>query len=268
MEGQKQLVSARMTASARQWILRVAGFAGLAAFGFFFLLTFSVPQGVETFARDYITQRVAERVDSTLGSSLAGTNEALPEVARRLLERNTAQAELLKARARKLLESALAEIRDPDCACRLRAWRDSSIESPAALDPVNQQLQFFVHGTYLRVVDDLTREVRIFTAINAGAFLLLLIVSFAKPGAARHLFVPGLLLVASSLLCTFLYVFEQNWLLTIVEGSYVGYAYAAWLCSAYLFLCDIALNRGRVTTALGNGAINFLGGAIAALTPC
>jgi hypothetical protein len=67
---------------------------------------------------------------------------------------------------------------------------------------------------------------------------------------------------------TFLYVFEQNWLLTIVEGSYVGYAYAGWLGGAYLLLCDIALNRGRVTTSLANGAINVLGGAIAALTPC
>lgn len=257
-----------MTAASQQWTLRIAGIAGLAVFASFFVLTFSVPQWVETFARDYITERVTERVDATLGSSLAAANEALPEAARRLLERNTSHIEKLQERSHELLESALAEIRDPDCACRLRAWLDSSIESPTALEPVNQQLRFLVHGTYVRVVADLKREIRVFTAINGGAFLLLLIVSFAKPGAARHLFVPGLLLVASTLLCTFLYVFEQNWLLTIVEGSYVGYAYAGWLGIAYLFLCDIALNRGRVTTNLVNGAIEVLGGTIAALSPC
>jgi hypothetical protein len=257
-----------MTAASRQWTLRVAGFSGLAAFAFIFLLTFSVPQWVETFARDYVTERVTEQVDSALGSSLAAAGDALPESARRLLERNTSHVEKLTARSRVVLKSALAEIRDPGCKCRLRAWLDAGIESTAALGPVDSHLRFLVHGTYLRVVEDLTREIRIFTAINGGAFLLLLIVSFAKPGAARHLFVPGLLLVASTLLCTFLYVFEQNWLLTIVEGSYVGYAYAAWLGVAYLFLCDIALNHGRVTTTLANAAIEVLGGAIAALTPC
>jgi len=257
-----------MTAASRQWILRVAGFAGLAAFAGFFLLTFSVPQAVETYARDYVAQRVAERVDSTLGSSLAVANGERSEAARRLLERNTAYAGKLKERSRAMLEAALAEIRDPDCACRLRAWLDSNIESPAALDPVNQQLRFLVHRTYMRVVEDLKREIRIFTAINAGAFLLLLVVSFAKPGAARHLFVPGILLVASALLCAYLYVFEQNWLLTVVEGSYVGYAYAGWLGGAYLFLCDIALNRGRVTTTVANAAIETLGATVAALTPC
>ena len=257
-----------MTAASQLGILRIAGVAGLAAFAFFFILTFSVPRWVETFARDYITERVTERVDATLGSSLAAANETLPDAARRLLERNTSHMAKLQEHSRELMAAALAEIRDPDCACRLRALLHSGGESSAALEPVNQQLRFLIHGTYMRVVADLKREIRIFTAINAGAFLLLLIVSFAKPRAARHLFVPGLLLVASTLLCTFLYVFEQNWLLTIVEGSYVGYAYAGWLGSAYLFLCDIALNRGRVTTTLANGAIEVSGVAVAALTLC
>lgn len=257
-----------MTAASQLGTLRVAGIAGLAAFAFFFILTFSVPRWVETFARDYITERVTERVNATLGSSLAAADEAFPDAARRLLERNTSYMEKLEARSHQLMAAALAEIRDPDCACRLRGLLDSETASSAALEPVNQQLRFLVHGTYMRVVADLKREIRIFSGVNAGAFLLLLIVSFAKPGAARHLFVPGLLLAASTLLCTFLYVFEQNWLLTIVEGSYVGYAYAGWLGTAYLFLCDIALNRGRVTTTLVNMAIEALGVTVTALSLC
>ena len=257
-----------MTAASQLGTLRIAGIVGLAAFAFFFILTLSVPRWVETFARDYIAERVTERVDTTLGSSLAAANEAIPDAARKLLERNTSYREKLRAPSRELMAAALAEVRDPDCACRLRALLHSSDGSLAALEPVNQQLRFFIHGTYMRVVTDLKREIRIFTAINAGAFLLLLVVSFAKPGAARHLFVPGLLLAASTLLCTFLYLFEQNWLLTIVEGSYVGYAYAGWLGIAYLFLCDIALNRGRVTTHLVNAVLAALGVAITALTSC
>jgi hypothetical protein len=36
----------------------------------------------------------------------------------------------------------------------------------------------------------------------------------------------------------------------------------------FLFLCDIALNRGRVTTRLANGVINGMGSAAASFTPC
>ena len=77
-----------------------------------------------------------------------------------------------------------------------------------------------------------------------------------------------LLLAIATVFCTYLYVFEQNWLMTIVEGSYLGWAYAGWLGVAYLFLCDIALNRGRVTTRLVNGVLEAFGSAISSLTPC
>ena len=50
-------------------------------------------------------------------------------------------------------------------------------------------------------------------------FLLLSLVSFLKPRAIRHLFVPGVLLFVATLLCAWLYVFEQNWLLTIIHGE-------------------------------------------------
>ena len=31
-----------------------------------------------------------------------------------------------------------------------------------------------------------------------------------------------------------MYVFEQNWLLTIIHGDYLGLAYAAWLGVVFL----------------------------------
>jgi hypothetical protein len=54
----------------------------------------------------------------------------------------------------------------------------------------------------------------------------------------------------------------------MLHGSYVGWAYAAYLALVFLFLCDIAFNRGRVTTRLLNGVNSSLGGIVSALTPC
>ncbi|MBC8024750.1 MAG: hypothetical protein H7Y89_02050 [Steroidobacteraceae bacterium] len=83
----------------------------------------------------------------------------------------------------------------------------------------------------------------------------------------RHLFLPGVLLVVATLFCSYLYLFSQNWLLTIIEGSYLGFAYVAWLGVAYFFLCDIGLNRARLTSTIVNGIGSVIGSA-AALLPC
>ena len=56
-----------------------------------------------------------------------------------------------------------------------------------------------------------------------------MLVSFLKPEDTRALFVPGVLLTVSTLTCAYLYLFEQNWLLTMIHGNYLGFAYAAYL---------------------------------------
>jgi len=61
--------------------------------------------------------------------------------------------------------------------------------------------------------------------------------------------------------------FEQNWLLTIIYNDYLGFAYLGYLLIVFLFLCDIVLNRARVTTKIVNAIGNALG-PVGSLTPC
>jgi hypothetical protein len=82
------------------------------------------------------------------------------------------------------------------------------------------------------------------------------------------LLLPGALLLTATLVCASLYLFEQNWLLTLIHGDYMGWAYASYLGIAFLFLCDIALNKGRLTTEVLNGISGALGGVFSALSPC
>jgi hypothetical protein len=124
-----------------------------------------------------------------------------------------------------------------------------------------------IQASYMDVATDLKRDIRIFAAANAGAFFLLVLISFLKPQAVRHLFVPGLLLCAATLVCVYGYVFEQNWLLTLINGSYLGFAYATYLGVVFLLLCDVVLNRGRITTRLANGLVHGVGGTLS-LIPC
>lgn len=257
------------------WIMRVIGVAGAAAFGFFFAITFATPQWVEHFAADFIESRVGEKVDAGIdGIRPERGDSAMSRLAESLYRQNQEQIDRLKqdlkGRAQERWALALAEVRDLSCECRekiLQALTLGSVLELESREAANQRLTAFIQASYMEVATDLKRDIRIFTATNAGAFILLLLISFLKPQAVRHLLVPGLLLVVATLLCTYGYVFEQNWLLTVINGSYLGLAYAVYLGVAFLFLCDIAINRGRVTTRLANGVVGSLGG-ISSLLPC
>ena len=72
---------------------------------------------------------------------------------------------------------------------------------------------------------------------------------------------PAFVLVGAVLLAGGLYLFNQDWLHTIVFGDYLGLGYAAYLALVAAMLADIAFNRARVINVL----LNALGAAVA---PC
>jgi hypothetical protein len=231
---------------------------------------------VETFGKDFIAREAAEKVNAQIDAiGPPQGNGALERAAARIYESNAERINALKLglkdRTRDLFLVALDQVRNFDCACRERieiAWHGMNLAQLAALAADNERMLGIVHGGYMSVVNELRQEIRIFTGTNAVAFLLLLLVSFAKPAAARHLLFPGVLLLMATVFCAFLYVTSQDWLLTLIHGDYVGWAYAAYLGLVFGFLLDIALNRGRVTVHIGNGFSEAFGGIFSALTPC
>ncbi|MEM8817759.1 MAG: hypothetical protein AAGE85_18220 [Pseudomonadota bacterium] len=259
----------------RKFSLRLISVTGAALYLSFFALTYSVPGWVEEFAASYIESEAEKRIDSTIDAVRPPESEsALGQLAQSMYARNEARIEQDKAMLRNKVHeqwaTALAAIRDLDCECRQR-WEDrfrTGFETQVLLaQTANEEISRFIQSTYMDVVTELKRDIRIFAASSAAAFLLLLLVSLLKPQAITHLFLPGLLLAASTVICSYFYVFEQNWLLTIIHSSYLGFAYAAWLGMVFLLLCDIVMNRARATTKILNGILNLLGSAVSVL-PC
>ena len=255
---------------SRQVTLRLAGSAGAALFAFFFALTYHTPEWVEDFAATYIEGKVVDKVDATIDSLDAPQgDDALSRYAAQLVKQNEARIAQLKdsrkAEARTQLAACIAEIRGltAEQRARLQTWlEDGAKFKISSLQWENTQLVAIIQSGYLGVVADLKRDIRIFAASNAAAFLLLLLVSFLKPGQTRALFVPGILLATSTAICAYLYVFEQNWLLTLIHGNYLGLAYTAWLGVTFLLLCDIWLNQARVTVRILDSVAHAVGAAI------
>jgi hypothetical protein len=257
--------------AARNLTLRIIGAAGAILFGFFFALTYHTPRWVEDFAAGYIEGRVAQKLDRTVDNLAAPQGDsALSRYAADLYRKNEARIadykELLKSNIREQLAICIPQVRvmSDELRGRIETWvRDGAVLGIGELQLDNSRLVALIQSGYLAVVADLTHDIRIFTATNVAAFLLLLLVSFLKPEFVRELFVTGVLLAISTLACAYLYVFEQNWLLTIVQGSYLGTAYMAWLGLSFLFLCDVWLNNARVTARL----LDVLSGILVSAIP-
>ncbi|QMU61675.1 MAG: hypothetical protein GKR92_08185 [Gammaproteobacteria bacterium] len=161
-------------------------------------------------------------------------------------------------------------MRDLDCECRKKyaaLIKDNFQIRLVSLQAANEKLGDYMKTKYMAVVTELKRDIRIFTGSNMLIFFLLLVASLLKPKAMTHLFLPGVLLVTSTLICSYFYIFEQNWLFTIIYSDYLGYGYLAYVGVLFLFLCDIVFNRGRVTTEIINALLNAIGSA-ASLLPC
>ncbi len=244
--------------AAQRLILRIIGVAGAALFAFFFALTYHTPTWVEDFAASYIEDQVAEKVDATIDAlGLPEGGDALSRYAAGLYRKNEAKIseykELLKGKAHEQLAICIPKVRalSEEQRRRLDQWVEEGAKlSIGELQLDNSRLISLIQPGYLDMVRALKREIRLFTASNAIAFLLLVLVSLVRPEAVRSLFIPGLLLALSTLVCAFLYVFQQNWLLTIVHRDYLGFTYAAYLGIVFLFYCDVWFNEGRISTRI------------------
>ena len=242
---------------------------GTLIFGSAFVLSYINPAFVESIAREVVRMEVERRVGERL-NSLEGSKIA--ELARRVSGQNASEIAELKRKVaegvpRKVAEIA-TEMRNPDCPCRKTVektvagiFEDRTLE----LSRLNERLALLVRTKYMEVAAALTREFRIFSGANALVFALLGITVLIRERAQRQLALPAVVLVGAAGLVGYLYVFNQNWLHSVLFGEYVGLAYFGYLALAVALLCDIVFNRARVTTELVNAVLQVVGSAIHAV---
>jgi len=256
-------------------ILRIIGLIGVLIFGTSFYFTYGVPGGVEEVAKDFIKERIEEETREKIDSlSFAASESTLGKLALKMMKGREQEIEELKI---KLQEKAyeqsaavIAEMRDLSCECRIKyaqRLKENMELRISNLEAMNEKIMGFMKSKYMEVVNKLTQELRIFTGSNLAMFFLLLLASFLKPKAVIQLFIPGLLLATSTVICSYFYLFEQNWFFTIIYSDFLGFWYLAYVGGLFLWFCDIIFNRARVTTQVMNMVLNAIGSALQAV-PC
>jgi hypothetical protein len=260
-------------------ILRLFSFFGILLFAPLFAVTFLDASLIEKSASGFIEWKIGndanQKIDAIQIPKSSKLEQLLGDRAKEMLATTDADIEQIKSQLKtelpSILADELAKLRNLDCECR-KKWEKKFeagfLSQLSSLDIQRQRLIEFSRAKYMDIVTQLTRDIRIFLGSNLAVFILLFFISLLKPIATQHLFLPAGLLFISSIICSYFYLFEQNWFFTIIYADYTGYWFSAYLIMVFLFLCDISFNRARVTTEIINILLNSIGKAASNLSPC
>ena len=243
-----------------------------------FIFTFADPHLIEKSGKAFIEWKLQtetnKKIDSIHIPKAGKLEKLLGAKARKLREETERKLEIIKKQLKNdapaIIAAQIAKLRNLDCECR-RKWEERiriSMESRlVSLEVAKSKLIDFTHVKYMEIVRKLTMDVRVFLGANSVVFIFLLLVSFLKPRAVKHLFLPGGLMLISTAICSYFYIFNQNWFYTIIYNDYTGFAYIGYLVFVFAVLCDIVFNKARVTTEIINAILQAIGQA-GSLVPC
>jgi hypothetical protein len=251
--------------------LLLIGALGALLFGAAYIASLAEPLLVERAAREVVRleveRRVGERINDLSNSNIA--NVARGALAKANVDLDAASKELA-AEVPQRVAKAIGDLLTATCECRKRlteALVKGQQERIISLQQARERLSSLIEASYASVTSNLLREFRIFTASNAAAFAMLLVVTYYRRAAALQLALPAVVLLGAVSLVGTLYIFNHNWLHTVLYSQYVGLGYVAYLGVAGAFLSDVVFNRARVTTSIVNAALQAVGSALHAV-PC
>lgn len=251
--------------------LRLVGIFGITLFGALFLVTFLSPEKIESSAKGFvqaqIEKEVREKQSAITDNSVASKAKILAD--KLGLESDRIQEDLANNLPEKIA-AIIASLCGYDCE-RQKAVAQSItlgyLDRLKNIQLAQNTLGEIVKGKYLEIVGNLKFDLRIFLGANCGMFIILLLISLLKPQAAVHLYLPGILLLAATLVASGIYIFGQDWFYTILYNDYMGFGYLAYLSIIFALFVDIVMNKAKVTCEAINAIANLVGSAFSAL-PC
>lgn len=251
--------------------LKSIGIFGLLLFGALFSLTLLSPTTIEESAKGFIKfqieKEVHEKYESASQSSIANT--ALDFAERLGFEKKKIQEDLSNKLPEKIA-NIIASMCGYDCEKKkalAQTITSGYLERINNIEVAQDTLGNIVKGKYIEIIGNLKTDLRIFLGTNFFMFLVLLSVSFFKPQAVTHLFLPAMLLLLATVVSSSIYIFGQDWFYTILYNDYMGFGYLAYTAVIFGVLLDISFNKARVTSEVINGIANIIGSAVS-VAPC
>ncbi len=243
--------------------LKLIGLFGVVLFGVLFSVTFVSPETAEKSAKGFVKYQIEKEVRKKQESI---SQSSVANKARNIADQLGFEADKIQADIENNLPEKIAAVMASMCGydCEKKKAVTKSITSGyleriKTIQVAQYTLGDIIKGKYLEIISKLKLDLRIFLGTNFIMFLFLLLVSFTKPQAVAHLFLPGVLLLLATVISSCIYVFGQNWFYTILYSNYMGFAYLAYIAVIFSVLLDIVINKARVTTEIINSIFSGIG---------
>ncbi len=244
-------------------------------YGAGFVYSLSSAESIEKNARGFIKHQVSKKTHEKIDNT--GTkykDNKLVKLSAKIFKKKTAQIKLYKKALKEKIDekivSVMAKMSDMSCECRQKYTKfihGFIVEEISDLKKATKKLEEFMMHKYMFVVQNLIKDFRIFLGSSFLILLLMSLMLYLKPQANLQINLLAVMMMASTFIGSYMYVFKQNWFYTIIYNDYIGFAYLAYMGIVFLLLLDIIFNKARVTTEIVNAILNIIGSAVSAV-PC
>jgi len=251
--------------------LKTIGILGLILFSLLFGLTYGLPHTVEKSAKGFVQKQIAIEIEEKyLQAKESSVAKKALSIANKLgFEKEQIVSGLDNDLPNKIA-SVIANMCGYDCEKKkavAASITKSYVKQIANIEVAQYNLGEVIKGKYIKIVESLRFDLRIFLGTNSMMFLVLVIAAFLKPQAVTQLFLPGMLLLTATIISSSIYIFGQDWFYTILYNDYMGFGYVAYLSIIFGFLMDVTFNKAQVTSEILNAFFNAVGSSLSCV-PC
>ncbi len=255
-------------------IIKLFLILGTIVYGAAFVYSFTSPQTIEKNARGFIKEQVSKKTHEKIDN--IGTkykDNKLVKLSSRIVKKKKEKLKLykkaLKHKIDEKLAAVMAKMLDLDCKCRQKykgIFHNVLIATITDMKTATKKLERFMTQKYMYVVENIIKDFRIFLGSSFVVLLIMLLLLFSKPQVGIQVNMLAGLMLLSTVVSSYFYIFKQNWFYTIIYNDFVGFAYLMYLGIIFLFLCDIIFNKARITTEVVNAILNAIGSSLTAIS--
>jgi len=242
-------------------------------YGALVAFTFISPHTIEKEARVFITQKVSEktheRIDA-IGSSKIFKHKIFKKAKEKLKEKKSKLAmykRLLHEKADEKLAAVMAKVQNLDCECREKHQKIFHAVLTGMVKSVGtavKNIEKFMTQSYMKIMQKVLDDFKIFAGTNFVVSFILVLLLFFKPQENSSLNILSGMMILSTIICSYFYIFEQNWFFTLIFNDFVGFWYVLYLFLVFMFFVDIVFNKGRITDAI----LSSIGNAFSSVGNC
>lgn len=113
-----------------------------------------------------------------------------------------------------------------------------------------QSIMEALKDRYMKTIDLLVRDLRIFTGVNAIAFFVMLGMSFMKTNQPKALVIPWVFLLLSVVIASISYIGNSHWFYDILMNHFMGFGYLFYMAFIFGMLCDFVFNEAKFLQAI------------------